>query len=153
MKVYRGTITRGKGRKGTAAKSAAGGSLMYFVSIIFIGGVLIAGAGAFGLCYMSLVQQERNLDAQILATEKQIAETRRDLQTLNNEHARLTRFEHIRSKINQFRLPLVLAHHSQIKSKNMEVLTPLQASRVNYRQHRPVAVAGNLSGRHRSGRY
>lgn len=154
MKVYRGTIARNKGRKGAAAKSAATGSLMYFFTILVIGGVLIAGIGAFGMCYMSLVQQERNLDAQIRETEKQIAETQRDLQTLVNEYARLSRFEHIRSKIRQFNLPLTLAHHSQIKSKNMEILTPLQASRVTYPRQTPVAVAGNLPARRTySGRY
>ncbi len=144
MKVYRGTIARNQSRKGSATAAVASGRFMSFLTIVSIVFTVIAIVGGFFLYYMSLVQQIRITDRHIRDTKTQIAETHRSLQILTDEYARLTRYEHISAKIRQFRLPLALAHHSQIKMKNMEILTPLQASRETYPRRKPVAVAGNL---------
>ncbi len=148
MKVYRGTITRNQSRKGSASAAAANGRFMSFVTIVSIVFTVIAIVGGFFLYYMSLVQQMRITDRHIQTTKQQIAETHRSLQVLTDEYARLTRYEYVCAKIRQFRLPLALAHHSQVKMKNMEILTPLQASRETYPRRNPVAVAGNLRNLH-----
>lgn len=144
MKVYRGTIARGKSRKSTMSAAAASSGFIRFITTVSIAGMLIAAFGGGFFYYMSLVQQIRKTDRMISDTEQQIADTRRALQILSTEYSRLTRYEHIRDKIRAFRLPLTLAHHSQIKSKNMEILTPLQASQIRFPRHTQVAVAENL---------
>lgn len=147
MRVYRGTMTKGKNRK-SSSKSAAGGSFMRFVTVVCSAAALIAMFGGIFLYYMSLVQQIRNTDQLINSTEQQIADTHRALQSLSNEYARLSRYSHIKQKIAQFRLPLTLAHSRQVRQKNMEILTPLQASMITYPVRTvPVSVAGNLPQR------
>lgn len=150
MKVYRGTVARGKSRKTTLTAAAASGGLIRFVTTVSIA-VMVIGAFAGGfLYYMSLIKEIRKTESQIRTAEQQIEDTRRALQVLNNERSRLTSATHIRNKVRDFRLPLVLVHHSQIKSKNMEILTPLQASQVIFPRRNPVSVAGNLPRRDRN---
>ena len=151
MKVYRGTITKGKNRRGSA-KAGSAGNFMRFVTIVSAAVVVIAGIGGIFLYGMSLEQQVRNTEQQINAAEQQIADTHRALQVLSNEYARLSRYEHIKQKIAQFRLPLTLPHSRQVVQKNMAVLTPLQASMISYPSRPAVAVAENISVRNRYSR-
>ena len=143
MKVYRGTMTKGKNRRGTS-KSAAGSNFMRFVTVVFAAVMVISGIGGIFLYGMSLEQQIRNTEQQINSAEQQIAETHRSLQILSNEYAKLSRYDHIKQKIAQFRLPLTLPHSRQVMQKNMAILTPLQASMIAYPARTSVAVAENM---------
>jgi hypothetical protein len=154
MKVYRGTIATGKTRRKSAVDAVASGkSFMCFINAIcYVGGLVGITVGVF-LYYMSLVRDIRNTSRQIEITRQDIEETARALQTLNNEQARLKDHRYIQQKVRQFRLPLAVVEHRQIMQKNMEILTPLQASRVTM-PRTPVAVAGNLPRtQHYSGRF
>ena len=154
MKVYRGTMTKGAKRRTSAVEAVASGrSFAGFFSAVLCVGSLIAITGGIFLYYMSLVRDIRHTSRQIELTRQNIEETNRALQALNNEQARLKKHSYIQQKIRQFRLPLAVVEHRQIKQKNMEILTPLQASRVMM-PRTPVAVAGNLPrARSYSGRF
>ncbi len=155
MKVYRGTMTKSKGRRNSAVEAVASKrSFFCFLNAVCCVGSLIGITVSIFLYYMSLVRDIRNTSRQIELTRQEIAETNRALQTLNNEHARLKQYSHIQQKIRQFRLPLVIVEHRQIRQKNMEIMTPLQASRVSFPANHGVAVAGNLPmNRNYSGRF
>ena len=145
MKVYRGTIAKNKGRRSSAAGAAAAGrSFICFLNAVFCVGSLIAVTVGIFLYYMSLVRDIRNTSRQIEITRQEISETHRALQMLTNEQASLKQRSYIQRKIRQFRLPLVEVEHRQVRQKNMEILTPLQASRLSFPARLPVAVAGNM---------
>ena len=145
MKVYRGTMTKNKTRRNSAIDAAAAGrSFICFLNAIFCVGTLIAVTGGIFLYYMSLVRDIRNTSRQIELTKQEIAETHRALKTLSNENSRLSSYAHITQKVRQFRLPLVIVEHRQVRQTNMEILTPLQASLVKFPAQTPVAVAGNI---------
>lgn len=146
MKVYRGTMTKNKTRRNSAVEAAAAGrSFICFLNAICCVGTLVALTVGIFLYYMSLVRDIRHTSRQIELTRQEIAETNRSLKTLSNENSRLSSYAHITQKVRQFRLPLVIVEHRQVRQINMEILTPLQASLVKFPVQSPVAVAGNIS--------
>lgn len=143
MKVYPGTSTRSRRSKSSAPSGRSNNTFFVYLTTLTTFVTVIGVCGLFFMFYMSLIQESRNIDQKIDNVKSQIADTNRSIKTLEDEYAKLSNLTHISAKIRQFRLPLVEAGHHQIRNREMEILTPLQAMQVRFPESRRGTVARN----------